>query len=173
MAFILLLETIIAKTPAEYLTEYFESLKSKGSAESIDMFHPDEYARFATIIRGGLADDLKKNGTASRLNVFADPKDANKLAQMTDKEITKKFFKYLEDRNSGIREMNLNQKVKIIGSVGEKESGIEFVVVRIVIEAPPRAENVEVFSMRKKDTGEWGMLISGLWLDLGKAFGRH
>ena len=175
MVIVLLVETIVADTPSEFLTTYFGSLKSKGYAESIDMFHPEAFAGFAAIIRGGLADDLKKNGEASRLEFFADPNDPNKLAEMTDKEITRRFFKYIEDRNRGFREMNLNQKVKILGAVSEKETGIEFVVVRIAIEVPsrPKSESVEVFSMRKKNSGEWGMLISREWLDLGKAFGRH
>ena len=150
---------LLAETPEEVATSYFEKIKSGGLNTVAELMHPDELRKFldmmTPIVQEGLASEREKR----TFRTFEDPKNGGKMRNLDDSQFMNVSMEWLESLQPGLTAMLKNATVEALGHV--RENDINHVVLRMKMKNEGvEAEKLSVVSV-KDYRGVPKMILTG------------
>lgn len=124
------------ETPEGAALSYFEAIEKNGFQASADCIHPDELARFKSMLMPlfSTGDRQQKEDWADAF--FGDQWSAKEVVALPPREFTRAFIKFME-RQAGLDRIKIGE-VKVLGTVAEGD------LVHVLTRTSAGTEDVQI-----------------------------
>jgi hypothetical protein len=148
-----------AETPEEVIRSYMARVKAEGLGGVAGLMHPEDLAKFQTMMRPVIDEALQEKQGRSVFGRFAEKTDETKQRELTREEFMSVFLQCIEGIQPQISEALKASSVEVLGHV--KEADVSHVVTRFRTKLQGlEMEKMTVMSTRDYQ-GTAKMMLSG------------
>ena len=132
---------LVAQTPEQVVTAYFDKMKSGGLNTVASLMHPDELRKFRQMLMPVVESSLAADSKDRIFAIFGDPNSPGKMRALDELQFMNVFMELVLKLNPGMDAMLKDAVIQTLGHV--RENDIKHVVVRTKM----KGEGLEIEQM--------------------------
>lgn len=171
LAFLFSVVASWAETPEQAASSYFEKMKTGGLGSVAGLMHPDELAKFRSMLTPVVEGALASERDRKTFEKFADPKEPGKMRAFDDLQFMTAFMEWVSALQPGLADVMKGATIDTLGHVKEKD--LSHVVVRMRMKKDIiEIEKLSVLSF-KDYKGTPMMMLTGEMTGMAEALKRQ